>query len=329
MAWSAWRFKTVTIPTPGFRRRMRLWLRRHHPDLIHTSLSFNLEDGWLARQAREFGIGAVATFHLPFGEPGSGRARVMRQLHRFWVPRLRSYQRVIVFSSAQGELLVQLGLDQGAIAVVPNAVDTARFSPGPSRLRRERLTSAELVLGYAGRLDPEKGVRELIAGFLAAGPPPRARLCIAGSGSLSAEVARSARHPAIVYLGQLFGVEERADFWRAVDLFCLPSRAEGLSQSLLEAMASGCAVAATPAGGADQVGEAVDRLDPHDPASSIAGLVERLASHPELLAHMGRVARERVVRHHGIAAMLDRVQGVYLQCLNPLAGDRRRGVVRP
>ena len=324
VGWPTWRFKTVTVPRPGFRRRVTGWLDSARPDLVHVSLSFTLEDGWLGRRARRSGAATVATFHLPFGGDAGARALVMRELHRFWVPRLRPYQRVIVFAEEHRQRLSQLGLDKARIEVVPNAVDTDRFSPGPGRLRAGQLAGARLVIGYAGRLDPEKGIRELLDGFRGADLGPDARLLVAGRGALEDRVREAQRDPRVVYLGQLLTESQRVDFWRSVDLFLLPSSAEGLSIALLEAMSSGCAVAATPAGGTALVGGVAAALDPVDLGNSISRLAEQLLQDPGELQRRGGMARQEAVRHHGMAAMLDRLLVIYRECREGVAADRGR-----
>ncbi len=315
-SWWTRRFKTVTVLAPGERRRISAWLHQQRPDVLHCSLSFTLSDGWLGREARRVGACAVCTFHLPFGRPGSRREMVMHQLHRYWAPRLREYDRVIVFSEDHRRRLSEIGLDPGRIEVVPNAVDTNQFSPGPSRLRRDRLPSKRLVVGYMGRLDPEKGISELLRGFTEAASED-CSLLLAGGGSLRRSVEAAARSdPRIVYLGQLTTLRERLDFWRALDVFCLPSSAEGLSLSLLEAMACGRALAATPAGGWDAAPEVIAKLAPQDLGQSLAELIQSLTAEPERARQLGRLARLEAVRHYGVEAMLDRLLGIYHACLS-------------
>lgn len=318
-AWPTFRFKTVTMAGPGFRRRMRPRLAAERPQVTHCSVSFTMADGWVGQLAQELGSATVATFHLPFGAPGSGRAAVMQGLHRFWIRRLRHYQRLIVFRDDHRDQLLGLGLSPGRVAVVPNAVDTETFHPGPSRLRAELPEDIGPVVGYAGRLDPEKGVRALLSGFAAAELGPGARLVVAGSGSLAPEVARaSAADPRIVYLGRLVGSERRAEFWRACDIFCLPSSAEGLSISLLEAMASGCAVLATPEGGLDTAGEGALGLVPERLEASLAEQLSRLGADPELARRMGEEGHRRARARHGLEPMITRLLAIYRECTEEL-----------
>lgn len=196
--------------------------------------------------------------------------------------------------------------------MVPNAVDTDVFAPGPGHLRQSGLPQADLVVGFAGRLDPEKGIRELLAGFRAADLGKGARLLIAGSGSLEQQVRTAASEdPRVVYLGQLRELRARVDFWRSVDLFCLPSSAEGLSLAMLEAMASGCAVAVTPAGGLQTMAGAGLELDPLRLRDSISDQLREVARAPEMARLKGLAARSAAVRHHGLKEMLDRLLSIY------------------
>jgi glycosyltransferase involved in cell wall biosynthesis len=321
LAWPTVRCKTVTLAAPGFRRRMSRWLEANRPDVTHCSLSFTLADGWVGAETERLGGARVVTFHLPFGEAGTARATVMRELHRFWARRLRHYQRVIVFTEEHRRRLAEVGVELERIAVLPNAVDTDLFSPGAVLRRPPQLDGAELVVGFLGRLDPEKGVRELLAGFQLARLGPKARLLLAGGGALEPQVRQAAeRDSRVVYLGQLAQVQERVDFWRALDVFCLPSSAEGLSLALLEAMASGCAVLVTPEGGLLASRTAGLELDPSHLTRSLAEQLRRLAADPELVRERGRLARSEAVRHHGIEPMLSRLLTIYSDCI----GEQRQ-----
>ncbi len=310
--WRGARFKTVSVAAPGFRAAAARRLAVERPAIVHCSLSFSLADGWLATEAHRIGAGAVVTFHLPYGRSGSGRGRVLQGLYRFWARRLRSFDRVIAFTTEQVERLTAAGVAAERCAVIPNAVDTGHFRPGASRLRAERLAGAELVVGYLGRLDPEKRAAMLVEAFCSAGLPPTVRCLIAGRGREEGRVrALADRCEQVVYVGQLDGAEARADFLRAVDVFCLLSTAEGLSIALLEAMASGCAVLATLEAGAAVAGPGAITLPGRRPAPRLAAELLRLAVAPGAAAELGHLARAEAVHHHDVEAMLDRVLAVY------------------
>ncbi len=312
VAWPAWRFKTVTLPQPGFRAALRRRLARERADIVHCSLSFSLRDGLLAQAAHEVGAAAVVTFHLPFGRPRSARGRALQALYRFWAPRLRAYDRVIVFSPEQRARLAAAGVAPERCVVIPNAVDTAAFCPGPSDLRAGPLRGAGLVIGYAGRLDPEKRVERLLQAFTRAALPPDTVLLLAGDGQGVRTVERAAAASRrVVYLGRLDTEAALVAFWRAVDCFCLPSTAEGLSLALLEAMACGCAVLATPMAGAAVAGAGGRVLAPGGGVAELAAALTELCRDPAEVSRLGALARDRAVRHHGVEPMLDQLLRVY------------------
>ncbi|HVA21601.1 MAG TPA: glycosyltransferase family 4 protein [Candidatus Micrarchaeia archaeon] len=318
--WRGARFKTVSVAAPGFRAAAARRLAAERPDIVHCSLSFSLADGWLAAEAHRLGAGAVVTFHVPHGRRGSGRGRVLQALYRFWAGRLRDFDRVIAFTPEQVERLSAAGVPADRCVVIPNAVDTERFRPGASRLRTGELKGARLVVGYLGRLDPEKRAAILVETALGAGLPEDVYLLVAGRGRQEGRVrAAVLRSTHARYLGRLDTVSARADFWRAVDVFCLLSSAEGLSLALLEAMASGCAIVATAEAGAAVAGPGGVTLPAAGVPAALAAELRRLARDPGIAAELGRLARAEAVRHHGVEAMLDRVVDVYRSLARPAA----------
>jgi glycosyltransferase involved in cell wall biosynthesis len=294
------RFKTVTVPGPRTLARVRRELADFRPDVVHTSLSVCLLDGAFAREARRLGASTVATCHLPYARSGSARGRVMRGLYRYHAAQLAGYDRVIALSSDQRDLLARAGVSADRIAVMRNAVDTVRIRPGTSRLRSS--LGASVVVTFLGRLDPEKRVEELIRSFLARGWPEDHLLLVAGSGSQDRRLrALAGRDPRVRFLGMVTGFEERVDLLRATDIFVLPSTAEGLSLSLLEAMAAGCAILATDAGEHGSVLNGAGLVIPAYPLEpALAVGLERLRDDPGLRRRLGRAARRRAVAQHGL-----------------------------
>jgi glycosyltransferase involved in cell wall biosynthesis len=202
----------------------------------------------------------------------------------FGATRLRLYSRVIdcfvAISDDIETLLLQHGMNPDRIARIPNGIDVERFQP-PSPQQRDDLRRAldlspEVPIAlFAGRLHEVKQVDVLLRAWAAV---EHGRLVIVGDGderenleSLSAELELGER---VTFRGLVKNVE---DYLRAADVFVLPSRSEGLSVALLEAMASGCVPVATAVGGA--VGLIHDgcngRLIPPGNVHSLSAALER------------------------------------------------------
>ncbi len=320
----AWHFKTVTIPQPGSMRTIIAALSDFAPDVVHISWSFSLSDGAIARAAHRLGAACVATFHLPHGPTGTARGRVLHGLYRYHRLRMTHVDRCIALSEAQRVLLVRAGYPAARVEVIPNGVDTDAITPGPSDVRTE--LGARLILLYVGRLDPEKRVPALVESFLSLGLPPDHLLCLAGDGIQRDRLERvAARHPNVRVLGLVSSARALA-LLRGCDVFVLPSTAEGLALSLLEAMAAGCAIVATDAGEDGHALEGAGVVIPTHPLRpALDEGIAQLVADPDLRARLGRAARERAVRDYSMSANAQRVLSVYATARR----ERRAGTRTP
>ena len=305
------RFKTVTMPVPGYAERIERTLDEFQPDVVHCSWSFSLLDGQIGRMAHRRGAATVATFHLPYAAPHSARGRVLQGLYRYHVRHLQHYDTCVALSEGQRALLTAAGYPERRIEVIHNGVDTDAITPGASTLKEE--LKAGFVVLYLGRLDPEKRVPALIRTFKDLGWPDDHKLVIAGGGVQERRVRQLAEgHRNIEVLGVVADAQRRLELLRGADVFVLPSTAEGLALSLLEGMAAGLAVVATDVGedGAALHGAGLTiparPLDPH-----LGRALERLRKDPQLRRELGAAARARVVERYGLQRNLDRLIGIY------------------
>ena len=307
------------IASPRTKRTIQDLLRREQVDLVHVSLSFStLIDFGLPDLCHELGLPVVATFHVPYDSRFSLWQGISTALYRFYSQSLASYDRVVIFSDQQKALLVHYGVPEQNIAVIPNGVDVAKYTPGPSHFR-ESLGAGTLV-GYLGRLDPEKNVDALMRAFQDLDPPDEVRLVLVGSGSDRRRLSRRFAGERVVFTGQVIDEARRIEILRAMDIFVLPSTVEGLSLSLLEAMACGVAPVATDVG---SDGEAIRNagivLDPRDLEAQLRLALRTLLEFPEFRTDLGRRARARAVERYSLADNLDRLLHLYQQTI-PAAG---------
>ena len=172
------------------------------------------------------------------------------------------------------------GADPERIRAIPNGCDAALFHPGDRRAAREALglpQDDEIVL-EVGRLVPEKGLRELLhATRRLAATRPGVRVVFVGDGPMQAELAAALiAEPALPL--QLAGSQapaQVAQWMVASDLVTLPSYSEGHPNVLVEALACGRPVVATPVGGIPEVVDAASGL--LVPARDADALAEALA----------------------------------------------------
>jgi glycosyltransferase involved in cell wall biosynthesis len=298
------------IAAPGARRRLAELLRQRQVDLVHVSLSFSSLDFELADLCHELGLPAVATVHAPFDTRHTMWGGLSRMLYRIYSIPLARFDRIIVFGEAQRELLAAMGVPRDSLRVVPNGVDVKKYCPGRSD-RARRLGAGRLFV-YMGRLDPEKNVQALIDTFLAADPPSDVRLALAGSGSERRRLQARYQDPRLAMLGHLADESERIALLRSAEVFVLPSSIEGLSLSLLEAMACGACPVATDVGvDGDAVRGAGIVLEPLHLDSELRLALRLLVSAPTLSHHLGRLARRRALESYSLDRNIDALLTIY------------------
>jgi sugar transferase (PEP-CTERM/EpsH1 system associated) len=208
-----------------------------------------------------------------------------------------------------------------------NGVDVQRFRP---RIEpRFKLVShgfapsAELVIGTVGRMEAIKDQLTLVRAFLHlvnddACARARVRLALIGDGTLSNEAKRMVCEAGAESLVWFAG--ERDDIpnlMRELDLFVLPSLREGISNTILEAMASGLPVVATNVGGNSELvldGETGTLVPLSDPVA-MADAIHSYLKDPTKLARHGQAGRKRAVEHFSIEKMVEGYLGVYDEVL--------------
>ena len=301
------------VLSPGrAKRKLVDRLLQREFDVIHASFWFSSMDFDLPKLTREVGIPLVATFHVAFDNRLSLWGGITSGTYRLYAPTLAKCERVIVFGPAQRDILINLGVPEQIIRILPNGVDVNRYSPGPSD-RRERY-GADRLFVYMGRIDSEKNVDVLLEAFLDCAPPSRCKLLIMGTGTEKRRLERFYRDPRVIFTGHIAEQEERVAILRAADGFFLPSTVEGLSLSMLEAMACGVATVATDVG---TDGEALRGagvvVDPRHLAVELGLALRQLIELPFLSVELGRLARQRVVERYSLERNLEALAELYVK----------------
>ncbi len=220
---------------------------------------------------------------------------VLRPLVR-WVWREASH---VVTNSKGLRDLAATSAPMQPFSHIPNGVDTHFYTPG-ARTDEDRRTVFRILC--AARLSRRKGFADAITAFAAlADDYPHATLTIAGgegnaTAELKAQAAQTDCAQRIIFTG-LYTKEESPDMYRAADVFVMPSYNEGMSNNVLEALASGLPIVMTPTGGSHETVQDGDNgfvVPMHDPAA-IATALRRLMDEEGLCARMGAASRARAV----------------------------------
>ncbi len=301
----------------SWRPLLRL-LRELRPQVVHTRNLAALE-----MQPAAWWAGVPLRVHGEHGrdaEDPDGRSRKHQWIRRVYRPFVHHY--IALSRDLQRYLVDTLGFDPAAVTQITNGVDSARFRPAatPQRPPGCPFTEPGLCLaGTVGRMQTVKAQPLLAQAFVAAlaqQPALRAtlRLVMVGDGPLKAECERTLDQAGLRELAWLPG--ERSDvpqLMQGLDLFVLPSLAEGISNTILEAMASGLPVVATAVGGnADLVEDGVSgRIVPAGDVPALAQALITFAGDEAARRAAGAAGRARVEAHFSLAAMVAAYERVY------------------
>lgn len=309
--------QVYTIPTLKSSKVLMRSLQELKPDLVHASLTLSPLDFLLPEICEELNLPLVATFHTPFDTKIRNLKSSTQYLsYQLYAPFLAHYHKVIIFSQIQRDLLIKLGVPAENVAVIPNGVDEKKYSPGSSNLKYQ--LNAKYLFVYQGRIAKEKNVEALLKAWKYSHMSNDCQLLIVGDGPLKAslELFYGQEHN-IFWLGFVPEEERRIDILRAADVFILPSLVEGLSLSLLEAMACSVACLATDAGADGEVLEngAGIVLHTQGVTTQLKTLLPLFRDHPEMITLLGQKARQRVLERYTLTQNINRLEKLYAEIL--------------
>lgn len=275
-------------------RRLRRILREWNTDVFHSHDLYGNMFGvpW----ARAAGVPAVIASRRWW----DSTPRRSHRLANRWASRLAHY--VTANSAAVGRLVVAEGFPASRLRVFPNFIETEAFLPEPGDWRVRRLAALgvperALVIGTVGRLEPVKDHATLLRAFAGlTGAGAAAHLVLVGDGTARSALEALAGELGISSRTHFAGTSpSRPNSYQLFDVAGLLSLSEGFPNSLVEAMAAGCASVATPVGG---VPEAITHgesglLVPVGNAAAAAAALQRLVDDPVERARMGNAARAR------------------------------------
>jgi glycosyltransferase involved in cell wall biosynthesis len=316
--------QVYTIPSPGAQRELRESLERLRPDLVHASLTLSPLDFRLPDLCQQLRLPLVATFHPAFDAGLRNLSAGTQQLtYQLYAPSLARYDRVVVFSELQAEVLARLGVPEPRLAVIPNGVDPERWAPaavsGESGALQElrRRFSGQRVFLYMGRIATEKNVEALLRAWRLV-QPGGCTLVVVGDGPMRASLMQSyGTEIGVHWWGYEADPARRLALLQLAEVFLLPSLVEGLSLALLEAMASGTACVATDAGADGEVldGGAGIVISTQGVTTQLRTLLPVLRDQPVLTGELGRRARERALERYTLRRNIDQLERLYADLL--------------
>lgn len=288
---------------------------RPHYDLIHTHQA--LWESISTGLGRDLFRGAPILVQ-PASSGYFGEAEEMARTKGF--PLLRRLSlRNPMFAAISGDIEHQwtdLGVPREKMVRMASGVDAEHFRPG-SCILEESLPPRPRVM-FTGRLHPQKNLSLLLEAWPSVSDRTGANLVLVGDGPEREALEAETRDRRIVDSVWFAGaVADPAEMLRGADIFALPSVAEGMSNSLLEAMATGLPCLASEIGGnTDLIENGVTGVlvPPGDVRAWIAALIRALEDR-EGSRQMGLAARARIEAEFSLPVVVDRYVELYRRML--------------
>lgn len=290
-------------------------LRRERPDVAHTFLITASIYGRLAAFAAGVPLVLAAEQNVYSNKPL--RHALLERVLATW-----TYRVVACCGVVGRHYQKQVGVKASKIEVIYNAVSMPD-PPLPEQCGPARaalgLPADAFVLGTLGRLHEQKGHSTLLRALASlAQTIPNVALFVAGTGPLRESLEAEAHRLGIAERVHFLGVRrDRETLFAAMDLFVLPSRWEGLSLALVEAMGAARPVVATSVGGNPEVvteGK-TGLLVPPDDAAALAGAIARLAASPSVRGRLALTAASEARARFSIEEHVAQLETLYRQGL--------------
>ncbi|GJL65817.1 MAG: glycosyl transferase group 1 [Nitrospirales bacterium] len=313
----------LVVEEVNMSRERWLWLivvflkiiARHQIQVVNSHGSI---DSWTAaiagRFSRRFPL-IVRTRHKSTKISRTWRHRVLYQ---------RLPHAVITTGEAVKNIVVgQADVPAERVFSIPTGVDLETFRPdrqGDGRKAHSSITVQPVVIGTVAFFRSYKGLSYLLEAFrMVASSLPHAMLQLVGDGPDYASIVKKRDELGLEEQVILTGFQEDvASILSNLDVFVLPSiEAEGVPQSLTQAMAMGGAVVATDVGSVREVvkHETTGLLVEAKNSESLAHAIIRLATNQELREQLGQAAKRHIAECYSFHGMLVRTESVYRACL--------------
>ena len=295
--------QVYTIPSLNAQRELRESLSRLKPDLVHASLTLSPLDFRLPELCHQLNLPLIATFHPAFDSKLRNLTANTQQLtYQLYAPSLAKYDKVIVFSDLQAEVLAKLGVKESRLEVIPNGIDIKKWNTlKPNNSQNElhfeirKKLGSERIFIYMGRIASEKNVEALLRAWRFV-QPKGCRLVIVGDGPLRPTLENHSifnKEDNVFWWGYEADQNKRVALLQIAEVFLLPSLVEGLSIALLEAMATGRPVITTDTPGCREtvISELNGFLVPIKNSKELASSMKKFIDNPELAQRMGKESR--------------------------------------
>lgn len=302
----------------SFYLRLTRLLRELKPTVVHTRNWAGIDGVICAKIAR---VPIIIHGEHGFETKDLTRQDSKRKLIRRFMLLTMVNGTITVSQNLKDRLISELGILPKKITYIPNGVDTYKFCVKKKEIIRQRFrfNQNNFIIGIVARLDPIKNHKNLICVFNElCNIYPDLKLLIVGDGALGDELKEQVNKlnisEKVFFMGNRNDVSE---IYNLFDVFILPSLNEGMSNTILEAMASGLPVIASNVGGNPElvIDGKTGFLFPAKDQGYLYKSIETYILHPEIKMQHGYFGRQRVLKEFTLDQMVKSYENLYLNLI--------------
>lgn len=289
------KFYLVVLPKLGSLKKVRSTIRNVKPDIVYTTVglsTFDLLISYISHKEKT-PIGGILHMDIS-SDKNFYQLLVKLTWILMYLPYMINLDFHNLFSERIKNFFVKMGVSEQEIEIIPNGVDSSLYSPGESKFGKKHNIKKGVL--FLGRLSWQKSPELLIKSFLKINPDKDTKLVIVGSGEMYKKLSKKYKDERIIFTGFIDSDEERIDIIRSCQIFCLISKGEGLSLSLLETMSCGLMPIVSDVGSSkDVIADTGVSIRIKDLKKEFPKELKKHLEDIELTKKMGREARERII----------------------------------
>lgn len=296
------------INPPGSYEKVKELINKHEIDLVHLHGPLFTFCGGVMRKTK---LPCIMTTHYVLDFKGNKLMESLYQGVIRWVTKsvAKKVDKIICVNEDYIPIYTSWGIDQDKLVYIPNGIDTEKFSPGKSDIKKK--LKCKNLLVFWGRLGYQKNIQILIKAFKNINTPDTKMVIIGKGPDIKKLKTLTNGDKNIIFTGYLSD-NELLNYARGADVAVLPSRAESWGLVIGEAMACGLPVISSNVGKAGELlGEDRGLILKGDTVAELSEKIDYLLNNKQIAKGMGIRSRKFIVEKYGWDEVAQKTEELY------------------
>ncbi len=287
----------IFIPSEKSLTILKQYLLRIKPDIVYISAGISPLDFLVPSVCHDLKIPIAGVWHADFNDSLSSMQVLVKSIFLAYIPFCRQLDMLHLFSDKLAKFHIEKGVRKERILILPNGINQNFYKPGKSAFRKHFNIKTGIL--FLGRLTLVKNPELLIRTFLKLDPPNSTKLILVGYGEQEETLREKYKDERIIFTGAVLDENNKLDIMRACKIFVLPSKFEGMSLALLEAMSTGLACVVSDAGSnSELVNQAGIMIPETKLGQELSPILRMLLEHQDITNLLGLKSRQKVLKQY-------------------------------